>query len=145
MLDFVLTYFIFCLQSNQLVFILQLLSIFTIITSLFDVYCLAMAEPGTNHYGYYVISYQFVYVGNKHGRLYFVVHCCKQNTQILCNYHSVFQFYVIFCSSQHIDCICPFLSHLGIGYSCYQLYSHFFLEKGQYLIIKRFPNTYTLP
>ncbi|KAE8738300.1 hypothetical protein FOCC_FOCC016224 [Frankliniella occidentalis] len=45
-----------------------LLSIFTVITALFDIYCLAMAEPGSTHYGYYIISYQFVYVGNKHVR-----------------------------------------------------------------------------
>lgn len=27
-----------------------------------------MAAPGTTHYGYYFISYQFVYVGNVHGK-----------------------------------------------------------------------------
>lgn len=45
-----------------------ILSIFTVITALFDVYCLAMAAPGSTHYGYYVISFQFVYVGSKHVR-----------------------------------------------------------------------------
>ncbi|XP_065223342.1 uncharacterized protein LOC135847635 [Planococcus citri] len=40
------------------------LSIFTIAHSIFDVYCLAMAAPGSSHYGYYIISYQFVYVGS---------------------------------------------------------------------------------
>ncbi|KAJ8942512.1 hypothetical protein NQ314_010065 [Rhamnusium bicolor] len=45
-----------------------LLSIFTIITSCFDLYCYAMAAPGSTHYGYYVISYQFVYVGSRHVR-----------------------------------------------------------------------------
>ncbi|BES94698.1 unnamed protein product [Nesidiocoris tenuis] len=44
------------------------LSIFTIITGVFDIYCLAMAVPGSTHYGYYFISYQFVYVGNRHVR-----------------------------------------------------------------------------
>lgn len=27
-----------------------------------------MAAPGSTHYGYYIISYEFVYVGNKHGK-----------------------------------------------------------------------------
>lgn len=40
------------------------LSIFTIATSVFDVYCLALATPGSVHYGYHMISYQFVYVGS---------------------------------------------------------------------------------
>uniref|UniRef100_A0A0A9YPY8 Uncharacterized protein n=3 Tax=Lygus hesperus TaxID=30085 RepID=A0A0A9YPY8_LYGHE len=44
------------------------LSLFTVFTGVFDVYCLAMAAPGSVHYGYYFISYQFVYVGNKHVR-----------------------------------------------------------------------------
>lgn len=30
-------------------------------------YCLAMAIPGSAHYGYFFISYEFVYVGNRHG------------------------------------------------------------------------------
>ncbi|XP_050507221.1 uncharacterized protein LOC114337819 [Diabrotica virgifera virgifera] len=45
-----------------------LLSIFTIITACFDLYCYAMAAPGSTHYGYYVISFQFVYVGSRHVR-----------------------------------------------------------------------------
>ncbi|XP_008549717.1 uncharacterized protein LOC130673493 [Microplitis mediator] len=45
-----------------------LLAIFTIATSIFDVYCLHEAAPGTTHFGYYIISYEFVYVGNKHIR-----------------------------------------------------------------------------
>ncbi|KAH8268562.1 hypothetical protein KR026_008993, partial [Drosophila bipectinata] len=44
------------------------LSLFTIATSIFDLYCYAMAAPGSTHYGYYIISYEFVYVGNKHGK-----------------------------------------------------------------------------
>ncbi|XP_076255226.1 protein pasi2 isoform X2 [Rhynchophorus ferrugineus] len=43
-----------------------LLSIFTVITACFDLYCYVMAAPGSTHYGYYVISYQFVYVGSRH-------------------------------------------------------------------------------
>ncbi|XP_045467238.1 uncharacterized protein LOC123675772 [Harmonia axyridis] len=45
-----------------------LLSIFTFITAVFDIYCYGMAAPGSTHYGYYFISYQFVYVGNRHVR-----------------------------------------------------------------------------
>lgn len=45
----------------------QFVALFTIVTSLFDIYCLAMAAPGSTHYGYYFISYEFVYVGNRHG------------------------------------------------------------------------------
>ncbi|XP_058809406.1 uncharacterized protein LOC131674635 [Phymastichus coffea] len=44
------------------------LAIFTIITSTFDIYCLSQAAPGSIHYGYYLISYEFVYVGNPHVR-----------------------------------------------------------------------------
>ncbi|KAG4067642.1 hypothetical protein HA402_005414 [Bradysia odoriphaga] len=44
------------------------IALFTIATAVFDIYCLAMAAPGTTHYGYYFISYQFVYVGNVHVR-----------------------------------------------------------------------------
>lgn len=46
---------------------LQCVSIFTIVTAAFDLYCLSMAAPGSTHYGYYFISYEFVYVGNRHG------------------------------------------------------------------------------
>lgn len=45
-----------------------ILSIFTVFTGVFDLYSLAMAAPGSVHYGYYFISYQFVYVGNRHVR-----------------------------------------------------------------------------
>lgn len=45
----------------------QLLSIFTVITAAFDLYSLGMAAPGSTHYGFYFISYQFVYVGNRYG------------------------------------------------------------------------------
>ncbi|XP_055851303.1 uncharacterized protein LOC129915672 [Episyrphus balteatus] len=43
-------------------------ALFTIATAIFDLYCLAMAAPGSTHYGYYIISYEFVYVGNVHVR-----------------------------------------------------------------------------
>ncbi|ENN71860.1 uncharacterized protein LOC109543756 [Dendroctonus ponderosae] len=45
-----------------------LLSLFTIVTACFDLYCYAMAAPGSTHYGYYLISYEFVYVGSRHVR-----------------------------------------------------------------------------
>lgn len=41
--------------------------IFTMFTAAFDIYSLAMAAPGSSHYGYFFISYEFVYVGNMHG------------------------------------------------------------------------------
>merc|ERR1711953_308279 len=44
------------------------LSIWTIFTSGFDIYCLHEASPGTEHTGYYIISFDFVYVGNAHIR-----------------------------------------------------------------------------
>ncbi|CAH0549471.1 unnamed protein product [Brassicogethes aeneus] len=44
------------------------LSIFTAITAVFDIYCYSMAAPGSAHYGYFIISYEFVYVGSKHVR-----------------------------------------------------------------------------
>lgn len=45
----------------------QTIALFTIATGIFDVYCLTMAAPGSTHYGYFIISYEFVYVGNRHG------------------------------------------------------------------------------
>jgi len=44
------------------------LSAWTGITSLFDCYLLEEAKPGTNHTGYYLFSFDFVYVGNHHVR-----------------------------------------------------------------------------
>lgn len=44
------------------------LSLFTVGTSIFDIYCLSMAAPGSTHYGYYIISFEFVYVGSFHVR-----------------------------------------------------------------------------
>lgn len=44
------------------------LSIWTIFTSGFDIYCLHEAKPGSSHTGYYIISFDFVYVGNPHIR-----------------------------------------------------------------------------
>ncbi|PBC25480.1 uncharacterized protein LOC107994031 [Apis cerana] len=49
------------------------LALFTICTSIFDLYCLSQATPGSTHYGYYIISYEFVYVGNRHVRNTLVV------------------------------------------------------------------------
>jgi len=43
-------------------------SLFTIGFGIFDLYCYSMAAPGSTHYGYYIISYEFVYVGNSHVR-----------------------------------------------------------------------------
>ncbi|GBP24845.1 hypothetical protein EVAR_14178_1 [Eumeta japonica] len=40
------------------------ISLFTFGEMVFDLYCLGMAAPGAVHYGYYVISFQFVYVGS---------------------------------------------------------------------------------
>ncbi|XP_071441080.1 uncharacterized protein pasi2 [Hetaerina americana] len=45
-----------------------ILSLFTIGTSVFDIYCLSMAAPGSTHYGYYIISFEFVFVGSFHVR-----------------------------------------------------------------------------
>jgi len=64
-------------------------AIFTFSTAVFDVYCLAMAAPGSTHYGYYIISYEFVYVGNIHIR----------NTLILFALFSLLGSLVIFVTS----------------------------------------------
>ncbi|XP_046438378.1 uncharacterized protein LOC124189909 isoform X2 [Daphnia pulex] len=40
------------------------ISLFTIATAVLDIYCLGMTKPGVTHYGYYIMSFQFVYVGN---------------------------------------------------------------------------------
>lgn len=44
------------------------LSAWTGITSLFDCYLLEEAKPGSSHTGYYLFSFDFVYVGNHHVR-----------------------------------------------------------------------------
>ncbi|XP_070497423.1 uncharacterized protein pasi2 [Chironomus tepperi] len=49
------------------------ISLFTIGTGIFDLYCYSMAAPGSTHYGYYIISYEFVYVGNTHVRNILVI------------------------------------------------------------------------
>ena len=47
----------------------MMISSFSLFTqSVFDVYCLEEATPGSIHTGYYWISYEFVYVGNHHIR-----------------------------------------------------------------------------
>lgn len=45
------------------------MSIFTFAQSVFDLYCLYMAMPGSHHTGFYVVSYEFVYVGSPPGEL----------------------------------------------------------------------------
>lgn len=40
------------------------IALFTFAQSIFDLYCLGMAAPGSVHYGYYAFSFQFVYVGS---------------------------------------------------------------------------------
>jgi len=42
------------------------LSFWTGLWSLFDVYCLVETMPGSNHTGYYLFSFEFVFVGNHH-------------------------------------------------------------------------------
>ncbi|CRK95967.1 CLUMA_CG009408, isoform A [Clunio marinus] len=49
------------------------IALFTIGFGIFDLYCYSMAAPGSTHYGYYIISYEFVYVGNNHVRNVLVV------------------------------------------------------------------------
>ncbi|XP_045770740.1 uncharacterized protein LOC123871157 [Maniola jurtina] len=54
------------LQRGSLLtgFISVFIALFSFAQSIFDLYCLGMAAPGSVHYGYYVISFQFVYVGS---------------------------------------------------------------------------------
>ncbi|KAJ8707666.1 hypothetical protein PYW07_011343 [Mythimna separata] len=54
------------LQRGSLLtgFFTLFMALFTFAESIFDLYCLYMATPGFTHTGYYVISYQFVYVGS---------------------------------------------------------------------------------
>ncbi|XP_023323631.1 uncharacterized protein LOC111697753 [Eurytemora carolleeae] len=44
------------------------LAFWTAMWSIFDIYCLVEASPGSNHTGYYIFSFEFVYVGNHHVR-----------------------------------------------------------------------------
>lgn len=48
---------------------LQIQGLFAIVTGLFDIYALALAAPGSSHYGFYLFSYDFVYSGNPHGKI----------------------------------------------------------------------------
>lgn len=41
-----------------------IIAVFTLAHSIFDLYCLAEAEPGKVHQGFYPISFDFVYAGN---------------------------------------------------------------------------------
>nr|CAG4645811.1 EOG090X0DL4 [Lynceus sp. MCZ IZ 141354] len=43
-------------------------SLFTIATAIFDIYCLGLVYPGVTRYGYYIMSFEFVYVGSPHVR-----------------------------------------------------------------------------
>lgn len=54
------------LQRGSLLtgFISLFIALFTFAQSVFELYCLGMAAPGSVHYGYYVLSFQFVYVGS---------------------------------------------------------------------------------
>ncbi|KAG0717587.1 hypothetical protein GWK47_054104 [Chionoecetes opilio] len=42
----------------------QIQGLFALVTGLFDIYSLSLAEPGSSHYGFYLFSYDFVYAGN---------------------------------------------------------------------------------
>ncbi|KAL1139613.1 hypothetical protein AAG570_006595 [Ranatra chinensis] len=65
------------------------LSVFSVVTSVFDIYSMALATPGSIHFGFYFISYEFVYVGNKHVR----------NTLILFALFSIISAATVFVSS----------------------------------------------
>ncbi|XP_045538486.1 uncharacterized protein LOC106721255 [Papilio machaon] len=58
--------FLLDLQRGSLLtgFVSIFIALFTFAQSIFDLYCLGMAAPGAVHYGYYVFSFQFVYVGS---------------------------------------------------------------------------------
>lgn len=58
-------YFLDLQRGSLLTGILSLIiSLFTFAQMIFDLYCLGMAVPGSVHYGYYIISFEFVYVGS---------------------------------------------------------------------------------
>ncbi|KAF2345615.1 hypothetical protein FHG87_023629, partial [Trinorchestia longiramus] len=42
--------------------------LFLMVVGFFEIYCLSLAVPGSSHYGYYLFSFDFVYVGNPHVR-----------------------------------------------------------------------------
>lgn len=69
-------FFSFCLYDNSIYlndnlicFCVQIQGIYLIVTGLFEIYALSLAVPGSAHYGYYLFSFDFVYVGNPHGKL----------------------------------------------------------------------------
>lgn len=124
---FVVALWLFILAKvNKLSYLFfQALSIFTIFTGVFDLYSYVMAAPGSVHYGYYFISYQFVYVGNKHG-----------------NFISFSQLYLLFLlllfmlmynfcfSEKYIGSFCSFLCACGYGYICYQHNAYISIKEG---------------
>lgn len=72
-----------------------------------------MAAPGSVHYGYYILSYQFVYVGNSYGK------------QINLNFNLLELRCKILCfSTQRFGDVCL----IFIGWSCccirYQYYAY---------------------
>ncbi|KAF8784509.1 uncharacterized protein LOC129958120 [Argiope bruennichi] len=66
-------------------------SAFMIILAIFDIYCLAEAQPGSVHYRYFGISFLFVYSGNQHVRnllifcsvVSFVLAVCLMATSVI--------------------------------------------------------------
>lgn len=91
----------------------QFLALFTIGTAIFDIYCLAMAAPGSTHYGYYIISYEFVYVGNKHGKY--------EDYNASANAIREFQLISSVFSTKHVDGVC--FVFLSVGHY-HILYKH---------------------
>lgn len=101
----------------------QLLSIFTIISSCFDLYCYAMAAPGSTHYGYYVISYEFVYVGSRHGKNSF------RDPIVLC------LVYCFCCSAKCLSYVCSVFNNACCRCVCYKYNANNIITKGNRILL----------
>lgn len=100
---------------------------FTIATSIFDIYCLAMAAPGSTHYGYFLISYEFVYVGNKHGK------SNRKNVRFICC-KTIFMFN----SSQRYDHFRPVLAARWICGFLHKRIARYCITKGNYKVTSNY-------
>lgn len=104
----------------------QFLSVFTVLTALFDLYCLSMAAPGAVHYGYYFISYEFVYVGNRHGKSRIEFNRKKKSSVLRIHFQNIF----VSRSSQFAGHVCALLGCCWLCCVRYERDAHGRTSKG---------------
>ncbi|KAF7994041.1 hypothetical protein HCN44_011310 [Aphidius gifuensis] len=122
-------------KSAMLAAVLSLfLAIFTITTSIFDIYCLYLAVPGSTHYGYYIFSYEFVYQGNRHVRNGLVVFALFS----LLGAMAVFVTSIMLINAlrkEHEKRMIPWL-YVFAGFTCFKLLASLYFDIVNDLIFK---------